>query len=32
MKMQENNKTELVYLKADVEHQNLLQKQDKCDK
>lgn len=32
MKMQENNKTELVYLKADVKHQNLLQKQDKCDK
>lgn len=32
MKMQENNKTEPVYLKADVEHQNLLQKQDKCDK
>ena len=30
--MQENNKTELVYLKADTEHRNLLQKQDKCDK
>ena len=30
--MQESDKTELIYLKADVEHQNLLLKQDKCDK